>query len=105
MRQARPEGYSPKKSVLEAFEALGGEQHFLKRLVHHPALKIIERLDKEEAQRARLTAKLAQVNETLDQMEAILQKKMDKALEKLPARAQILIAKLRRKPLSVKALR
>ncbi|MEK7287525.1 MAG: hypothetical protein AAB091_03050 [Elusimicrobiota bacterium] len=67
MRQARPGDYSSKKSVLEEFEVLGGDRRFLKRLTNHPALKIIQRLDKAESERAKLTAKLAEVNETLNQ--------------------------------------
>ena len=39
-----------------------------------------------------------------DPLETMLQKKANKALEKLPARVKILVAKLQRKPLNTKAL-
>lgn len=67
MQQDEPGDRLP-KDILEEFEALGGTPRLLERLIHHPALKIIEQLDeKKKGEKAELLDRLAEFNSTIDQ--------------------------------------
>lgn len=67
MGQARPGGRFRDKSVIEEFKDLGGDARLLERLLRHPALKVLERLDNEESARASMADRFADANERLGQ--------------------------------------
>jgi len=70
MGRARPGGRFRDKSPLEEFVDLGGNARFLEELLRHPALKVIERLDKDEGERFRMAQRLTEVNDTLSKAAA-----------------------------------